>query len=134
MIRTSLALMAIMLALGAPASDVSFTDVTARANVAFTHVNGASPDKHLPETMGSGGAFVDLDGDGWVDVVLVDGGSIADPQIARRAQPRVLLNKRDGTFEDVTARSGIRQHGYGMGVCAGDIDNDGHIDLYVTGV
>src|SRR5262252_6308605 len=115
-------------------SAVQFTDVTVKANVAFTNVNGASPDKHLPETMGSGGAFVDLDSDGWVDIVVVDGGSIADPQVARRAQPRVLRNKRDGTFEDVTARSGIRQHEYGMGVCAGDVDNDGHIDLYITGV
>ena len=96
------------------------TDVTVAANVAFTHLNGASPDKHLPETMGLGGAFVDLDGDGWVDIVLVDGGSIADPQVARRAQPRVLRNRRNGTFEDVTAMSGIRQHDYGMGVCAGD--------------
>jgi hypothetical protein len=131
------ALLAVMWALplgGAPPPEISFTDVTAKANVAFTHVNGASPDKHLPETMGSGAAFVDLDEDGWVDIVLVDGGSMADPQVASRAKPRVLRNKRDGTFEDVTARSGIRQHGYGMGVCAGDIDNDGHIDLYVTGV
>jgi len=119
---------------GADATRPQFTDVTANASVAFTHVNGASPDKHLPETMGSGGAFVDLDSDGWPDIFLVDGGSIADPQVARRAQPRVLRNRRDGTFEDVTAKSGIRQHAYGMGVCAGDIDNDGHIDLYVTGV
>jgi hypothetical protein len=135
MTRISLALLAIMSALaGAPSSDGSFTDVTVAANVAFTHINGASPDKHLPETMGSGGAFVDLDSDGWPDIFLVDGGSIADPQVARRAQPRVLRNRRNGTFEDVTAKSGIAQHGYGMGVCAGDIDNDGHIDLYVTGV
>jgi hypothetical protein len=132
---TVLAILAIGVILsGADAPGPQFTDVTASANVAFTHVNGASPDKHLPETMGSGGAFVDLDEDGWVDVVLVDGGSIADPQVARRAQPRVLRNKRDGTFEDVTARSGIRQRGYGMGICAGDIDDDGHLDLYVTGV
>jgi hypothetical protein len=119
---------------GAPPADVSFTDVTASANVAFTNINGASPEKHLPETMGSGGAFADLDSDGWVDIVLVDGGSIVDPQAARRAQPRVLRNRRNGTFEDVTARSGIRQHEYGMGVCAGDFDNDGHVDLYITGV
>ena len=119
---------------GADAPGPQFIDVTAKANVAFTHVNGASPEKHLPETMGSGGAFVDLDSDGWPDIVLVDGGSIADPQVARRAQPRVLRNRRDGTFEDVTARSGIRQRDYGMGVCAGDYDHDGHIDLYFTSV
>ena len=131
-----LALLAIVgghpLAAGPP--DVAFTDVTSAAHVAITNINGASPDKHLPETMGSGAAFVDLDGDGWVDIVLVDGGSIADPQIARRAQPRVLRNRRDGTFDDITAASGIRQGAYGMGVCAGDVDNDGHVDLYITGV
>ena len=132
--KASLALLAVMWGAGAPPADVSFADVTAKANVAFTNTNGASPDKHLPETMGSGGAFVDLDSDGWVDIVLVDGGSIADPLVARRAQPRVLRNRRDGTFEDVTARTGIRQRDYGMGICAGDVDNDGHIDLYVTAV
>src|SRR3989442_684924 len=92
---------------GADAPGPQFTDVTAKANVAFTHVNGASPDKHLPETIGSGAAFVDLDGDGWVDIVLVDGGSIADPQVSRRAQPRVLPNRPDGTVEDGTAPSRI---------------------------
>ena len=59
---------------GADSAVPQFTDVTSKANVAFTNINGASPDKHLPETMGSGGAFVDLDSDGWVDIVLVDGG------------------------------------------------------------
>src|SRR5262249_18424863 len=58
----------------------------------------------------------------------------ADPQVASRARHRVLHNRRNGTFEDVTAASGIRQSDYGMGVCAGDFDGDGHVDLYVTGV
>jgi enediyne biosynthesis protein E4 len=131
----SLAIVALVIAhvSGAP-PDVSFTDVTTLANAAFTNVNGASPDKHLPETVGSGGAFVDLDGDGWIDIFLVDGGSMADPQEARRARHRVLRNRRNGTFEDVTAASGIRHTGYGMGVCAGDYDRDGRIDLYVTNV
>src|SRR5207247_1290515 len=128
--KISLALLAVMWAAGAPAPEVSFTDVTSSANVAFTNLNGASPDKHLPETMGSGGAFVDLDSDGWVDIVLVDGGSIADPQVARRAQPRVLRNRKHGTLEDVTAASGIRPRAYGLGVGARDIDHDGHLDPY----
>ena len=129
-----LALASLLAAEGPPASDVSFADVTVRANAAVTHVNGASADKHLPETMGSGAVFADFDGDGWPDLFLVDGGSMADPQVARRAQHRLLRNRRNGSFEDVTAASGIRQTGYGMGACAGDYDNDGHIDLYVTGV
>lgn len=119
---------------GPAAPNVSFVDVTAAANVAFPPQNGASPDKHLPETMGSGGAFVDVDSDGWVDIVLVDGGSMADPKVAGRAQHRVLRNRRNGTFEDITAASGLRHRDYGMGVCAGDYNDDGHIDLYVTNV
>src|SRR5262249_32214597 len=81
-VRSWAASTAIVLAVGvlsgADAPSSQFVDVTVKANVAFTNINGASPDKHLPETMGSGGAFVDLDSDGWVDIVLVDGGSIAD--------------------------------------------------------
>ena len=122
---TSLALLALV---GAQPQDVSFTDVTSQAGVAFTNVNGASTDKHLPETMGSGAAFVDLDADGWPDIFLVDGGSMADPQVARRAQHRVLRNRRNGTFEDVTTASGIRHGDYGMGVCAGDYDGDGKVE------
>jgi hypothetical protein len=116
------------------APGVAFTDVTAQANVAVTTLNGASPDKHFPETMGSGGAFVDVDADGWVDIFLVDGGSIADPQVARGARHRLLRNRRNGTFEDVTAASGIGHRDYGMGVCAGDYDGDGRVDLYITNV
>jgi hypothetical protein len=118
----------------ADAPGAIFTDVTAQANVAVTILNGASPDKHFPETMGSGGAFVDVDADGWVDIFLVDGGSIADPQVAGRGRHRLLRNRRNGTFEDATAASGIRHRDYGMGVCAGDYDGDGRVDLYITNV
>jgi hypothetical protein len=64
----------------------------------------------------------------------VDGGSYADPAVAQRARHRLFRNRGNGTFEDVTAASGIRHHEYGMGACAGDYDNDGLIDLYVTNV
>ena len=117
---------------GAAQTAVRFTDVTRESGVTFHHVNGASPDKHLVETMGSGGLFLDYDNDGWIDLFLVDGGSLADARIASRAKHRLYRNRGNGTFEDVTGRSGIEHRDYGMGACAGDYDNDGWTDLYVT--
>jgi hypothetical protein len=111
---------------------VRFTEISHEAGVDFLHVNGASADKHLVETIGSGGLFFDYDDDGWIDIFLVDGGSFADPAVAQRARHRLFRNHGDGTFEDATAQSGIRHRGYGMGACAGDYDNDGWVDLYVT--
>jgi hypothetical protein len=109
-----------------------FTDIARQAGVAFHHTNGASAEKHLVETMGSGAVFFDYDGDGWVDIFLVDSGSISDPAVDRRARHRLYHNRGNGTFEDVTERSGIQHHGYGMGACAGDYDGDGRPDLYIT--
>jgi hypothetical protein len=110
-----------------------FVDVARQSGLVFHHINGASADKHLPETMGSGGLFFDYDDDGWMDALLVDGGSIADPALDRRARHRLFHNRGDGTFADVTDRSGIRHTAYGMGACAGDYDGDGRVDLYITG-
>jgi enediyne biosynthesis protein E4 len=128
---------------GAPAAAVPaltvpavFENVAMAAGVAVRHTNGASPDKYLAETMGSGAVFFDADADGWVDLFLVDGGSIADAAVMAKAQHRLFRNQRDGTFLDVTAQSRIgariRAADYGMGACAGDVDNDGRVDLYVT--
>jgi hypothetical protein len=111
---------------------VVFRNISREAGLAFTHVNGASPQKHFVEIMGSGGLFFDFDNDGWIDVFLVDGGSEADPNVDRTAQHRLFRNRQNGTFEDVTGRSGIRHREYGMGACAGDFDNDGLTDLYIT--
>ncbi len=111
---------------------VLFRDVAVESGVAFTHTNGASPSKHIVETMGSGGLLFDYDGDGWLDVFLVDGGSVVDPRAAAQARSRLFHNRRDGTFDDVTAASKIEHHAYGMGACAADYDNDGHEDLYLT--
>ena len=116
----------------ATSTAVTFRDIAPAAGVVFRHVNGASPAKHFAETMGSGGLFFDYDGDGWIDIFLVDGGSQADPAIGRTARHRLFRNRQNGSFEDVTAKSGIRHGGYGMGACAGDYDNDGRIDLYIT--
>ena len=117
---------------GAAQTTVRFTEVTRESGIAFRHVNGATPEKHLVETMGSGGLFFDYDNDGWIDVFLVDGGSLTDARIASQAKHRLYHNRGNGTFEDVTARSQIQHRDYGMGACAGDYDNDGWIDLYVT--
>src|SRR5260370_36160937 len=84
--------------------------------------------------MSGGGLLCDYDNDGWVDLFLVDGGSFTDAAVAGRARHRLYRNRGNGTFEDVTARSGIAHTQYGMGTCAADYDNDGFIDLYVTNV
>ena len=112
----------------------TFRDVASQAGLDFTHINGASDEKFFPEIIGSGGLFLDFDNDGWLDVFLVDGGSYADPAVAKRARHRLFRNRKNGTFEDVTAASNIRHSGYGMGACAGDVDNDGLIDIYITNV
>ena len=117
-----------------PAADaaVQFEDITQQAGLTFRHTNGASADKHIVETMSSGGLFFDYDNDGWLDVFLVDGGSLADPKVAATARDCLYRNRCDGTFEDVTAAARLTHQGFGVGACAGDFDNDGWTDLYLT--
>jgi hypothetical protein len=111
-----------------------FQNIATTAGLDFIHTNGASPDKHLAEIMGSGGLFFDYDNDGWIDVFVVDGGSLADRQVAGRARHRLFRNRQNGAFEDVTSKSRISHSQYGMGACAADYDNDGFDDLYITNV
>lgn len=116
----------------AGANHVSFTDVTAQAGIRFRHVNGAAGQFHLPETMGSGCVFFDYDGDGWMDIFLVNSGPLPGSIGAGAAFSALYRNQRDGTFRDVTREAGLEDGIYGMGACAGDYDNDGYPDLYVT--
>jgi hypothetical protein len=117
----------------APRASVQFTDVTSAAGVRFKHQNGAFGKKYLPETMGSGAAFVDVDGDGWQDIVLVQ--STTWPSRPKtRATLALYRNTGKGTFTDITAASGLAVEMYGLGVTAADFDNDGDADLYVTGL
>jgi enediyne biosynthesis protein E4 len=109
----------------------TFTDVTKAAGIQFRHESGAFGKKYLPETMGSGGAFLDADGDGRQDVLLVNS-STWPGRPAKRTSPALYRNNHDGTFTDVTARAGLNVSLYGLGVAAGDYDNDGRIDIYIT--
>lgn len=121
-------------------SPVTFTDATAEARLNFRHAASPTSRKYLPETMGGGCALLDYDNDGRLDVFFTNGARLDDPMPAG-AQPdkreprywnRLYHQKPDGTFEDVTERAGVKGSGYSMGAAAGDFDNDGFVDLYVT--
>jgi hypothetical protein len=117
-----------------------FEEIAARAGITFVHTSGHMTKHLLPEIMGGGAALFDFDNDGFLDLYLVQSGDSAErgPQGSverepvRRATDRLYHNRGNGTFEDVTDRSGAAAAGYGMGVTAGDFDNDGLTDLYVT--
>jgi enediyne biosynthesis protein E4 len=106
-------------------------DVTNAAGIQFRHNSGAYGGKLLPETLGSGCAFLDYDADGWQDILLING--MDWPQHKRqRTTLRLYRNNRDGTFTDVTHRAGLDVEMYGMGVAVGDYNNDGFADILVT--
>lgn len=122
---------------GAPAraaAGPAFTDVTSASGIDFRHDNGAFGQKYYPERMGSGAAFLDADGDGLLDVFLVNGAPLPGHPHPTPRPSRLFLNRGDGTFRDATPGSGLERPGYGMGVAVGDFDNDGREDLYVTRV
>jgi hypothetical protein len=115
---------------------VRFEDVTRLSGVTFEHFNGAAGEKLLPETMGSGVAFFDFDGDGDQDLLFVNGASWAWTPVGQQragTSPRLYRND-EGRFTDVTAGSGLEEPFQGMGVACGDFDNDERVDLFLTGV
>jgi hypothetical protein len=107
------------------------TNVTAAAGVQFQHNSGAYGGKLLPETLGSGCAFLDYDRDGWQDILLVNGMDWPGHQ-KQRSTLKLYRNNRNGTFSDVTKAAGLDIELYGMGVAAGDYDNDGFPDIFIS--
>jgi len=106
-------------------------DVTAHAGIQFQHNSGAFGGKFLPETLGSGCAFLDYDHDGWQDILLINGMDWPGHKQKRTAL-RLFRNNRNGTFTDVTSGAGLDVEVYGMGVAVGDYDNDGFPDILIT--
>ena len=130
-VSTALAALLYIRAGAAPgASGVTFTDITKAAGITFVHNSGRAGKKFLPETLGSGGAFIDVDGDGWPDILLVNSKDWT-PR-GRKSTAALYRNNGNGTFTDITAGSGLDVELYGMGVAVGDYDNDGRDDLYIT--
>jgi enediyne biosynthesis protein E4 len=124
------ALAVVILAASPSAPSIHFTDVTAKAGIKFVHNSGRAGEKWLPETMGSGCAFFDADGDGWQDILLINGKDWAPH--GRRSTAALYRNNHDGTFTDITRGSGLDIEIYGLGVAVADYDNDGREDLYIT--
>ncbi len=128
--RFTITIVSLALALPAAEDGVRFKDVTAEAGIKFVHNSGRAGNKWLPETMGSGCAFFDADGDGWLDILLVNGKNWKPG--GRKTTAALYRNNRDGTFTDITRGSGLDVEIYGLGVAIGDYDNDGHDDVYIT--
>ena len=124
-------LLLVALLAAAPNDSVRFTDVTTAAKIRFTHHSGAAGKKYLPETIGAGGAFLDYDNDGWLDIFLVNSTSWPGSK-GPKPTSALYRNNHDGTFSDVTAKAGLAESLYGIGVAAADYDNDGWTDIYLT--
>jgi enediyne biosynthesis protein E4 len=110
---------------------IQFADATASAGINFKHNSGAFGKKYLPETLGSGCAFLDYDNDGWQDVLLINSMNWPGGK-GGRSYPALYHNNQNGTFTDVTRDAGLAVEMYGLGCAAADYDNDGFDDIYVT--
>ncbi len=118
----------------AGAAGPRFVDVAAQAGLKTVLYCGGPDKDHILESVGTGCAFVDYDGDGRLDVYLVNAWALDErpSRVQKKGRNALYRNRGDGTFEDVTDRARVADESWGCGVCAGDYDNDGRVDLYVT--
>jgi enediyne biosynthesis protein E4 len=115
------------------APQINFIDLAERAGLTAKMVYGGEHvKKYILESTGSGAAVIDYDNDGWPDIFLVNGSTLEGFPKGQEPTSHLYRNNRDGTFTDVTQKSGAALAGWGQGVCAGDYDNDGRTDLFVT--
>ncbi len=122
-------------------SPLVFADITAQSGINFRHAASKTSFKYLLETMGGGVAIFDFDNDGRMDLFFTNGAALKDSMakdaVADKSEPkywnRLYRQKTDGTFTDATERAGLKGYGYSMGVAAADYDNDGFVDLFVSG-
>jgi hypothetical protein len=134
-IIVALGLTALRLATAPTSPAIRFENITAKSGVNFITRNSPTPNKNQIETMVAGVALLDYDGDGWLDIYLVNGAAI--PSLRKESPAywnRLYRNNHDGTFTDVTERAGLAGAGYGMGVAIGDYDNDGRPDIFLANV
>ena len=116
----------------APETSVRFVDIAGESGLAFRHTNGATPHKYFPETAGGGGMFWDFDDDGLLDIYVVNSGWVVDEDREEPVFNALYHNTGAGRLAETAARAGVDDAGYGMGCAAGDYDNDGDPDLFVT--
>src|SRR5437879_6985961 len=114
------------------AQQIQFRDITTQAGIHFAHNNGAFGTQWLPETMGPGCAFIDYDNDGFPDILLVNGEDWPSHAKNGATTPKLYHNNGNGTFTDVTRKSGLGISLFGLGVAVGDYDNDGFDDIFIT--
>jgi hypothetical protein len=115
------------------AVEPAFLDVAESAGLKTPMIfGGVKTKKYILETTGGGAAWIDFDKDGWPDLFLVTGSRLEGFGTQPAPTNKLYRNRHDGTFEDVTSKAGLDRSGWGQGVCAGDFNNDGNTDLFVT--
>ena len=115
------------------ATSIHFRDATESSGIRFVHTDGGSGKRYIVETVASGLGLIDYDGDGWPDILFLNGSPLpGTPPPSRMPTNALYHNNRDGTFTDMTAQSGMGKPGYAMGCAVADYDNDGHEDVFIT--